>query len=163
MGSILGLDRTVNSSETENNIKSYSKKSTPQNMNRELIVSIVIIELVSILLILPQRFLCFLKVSSFIASVEKRSFSQLSVSAHSLRAISNFECISARLCGYCASLILAYTLEEDFLIWNTTLESNLFSLHSFTMLTANCSLYSISKFFFILSPQSTHSVVYNHA
>ncbi len=59
--------------------------------------SIVIHELVSIPLILPQRFLCFLNVPSLIASVENNNFSQPSVSAHSFLAISNLECISAML------------------------------------------------------------------
>ena len=72
------------------------------------------------------------------------SLSQDSVSAHSFLAISNFECISARLCGYCASEMFAKTLDEDFLIWKTILESILYSLHSFATLTANSSLYSKS-------------------
>ena len=75
------------------------------------------------------------------------NLSQLSVSMHSLRAISNFESISARLWGYCASDMLANTLDEDFLIWYTVLESILYSLQSFAISQANCSEYSSNKFF----------------
>ena len=78
--------------------------------------SIVIQEAVNIRCILPQRFLCFLKVSSSIERLEYYNFSQLSVSAHSLRAILNLDSISAKLCGYCASVIFANTLEDDFRI-----------------------------------------------
>ena len=67
---------------------------------------------VNILCILPQRFLYFLNVISSIAFAEYKSFNQLSVSTHSFRAILNFESISGRLWGYCASVILANTLEE---------------------------------------------------
>ena len=42
---------------------------------------------------------------------EYKSFNQLSVSIHSLRAILNFDNISGRLCGYCASEIFANTLD----------------------------------------------------
>ena len=73
-------------------------------------------EEVNILRILPHKFRYFLKVSSSMSPDEKISFSQLSVSIHSLRAISNFESISARLWGYCASEMLAKTLDDDFLI-----------------------------------------------
>ena len=62
---------------------------------------------VNILLILPHKFLYFLKVTSSMLPKESISFSQLSVSIHSFRAISNFESISARLCGYWASEMLA--------------------------------------------------------
>ena len=78
--------------------------------------SIVMHDAVRSLLILPQRFRCNLKVSSSIAPDAKISLSQDSVSAHSFLAISSFECISARLCGYCASVILANTLDDDFFI-----------------------------------------------
>ena len=81
----------------------------------------------------------------------KINFNQLSVSAHSFRAISNFECISARLCGYWASVILAKTLDEDFLIWKTVLESILYSEQSLAILTANFSLYSKRRFLFAIS------------
>ena len=120
-----------------------------------ILFSIVIIELVSILLILPQRFLYFLKVSSFIASVEKRSFSQLSVSAHSLRAISNFECISARLCGYCASEIFANTLDEDLRSWKTVLELPFMDLQSISHFVASSSEYSSKRFFATFFPFRT--------
>ena len=80
----------------------------------------------------------------------KNNFNQLSVSAHSFLAISNFECISARLCGYWASVMFAKTLDEDFLIWKTVLESILYSEQSFAILIANSSLYSKSKFFFAI-------------
>jgi len=73
--------------------------------------SIVTQDEVSILLILPQRLRSDLKVSSSIISASNISLSQLSVSTHSLRAILNFESISARLCGYCASAMFAKTLE----------------------------------------------------
>ena len=76
--------------------------------------SIVIHDAVSILLILPQRLRCDLNVASSIAPDAKISFSQLSASAHSLRAISSFECISARLCGYCASVMFAKHLTRIF-------------------------------------------------
>ena len=71
---------------------------------------------VNILRILPHKFLYFLKVFSSILPGDKINLSQLSVSMHSFRAISNFESISARLCGYCASDMFANTLDEDFLI-----------------------------------------------
>ena len=74
------------------------------------------------------------------------NLSQLSVSMHSLRAISNFERMSARLWGYCASDMLAKTLDEDFLIWYAALESILYSLQSFAISQANCSEYSSDKF-----------------
>ena len=76
----------------------------------------VIHDEVNILRILPHKFLWFLKVASSMVPDEKINLSQLSVSMHSLRAISNLDSMSARLCGYCASEILAKTLEEDFLI-----------------------------------------------
>ena len=73
--------------------------------------SIVIQDEVSILFILPQRLRSDLKVCSSIAPDAKISLSQDSVSAHSFLAISSLECISARLWGYCASVILANTLD----------------------------------------------------
>ena len=79
--------------------------------------SIVMQDAVNILCILPQRFLCFLKVSSSMELFENKSFNQLSVSTHSLRAILNFDNISGKLCGYWASVIFANTLEEDLRIW----------------------------------------------
>ena len=60
----------------------------------------VIQEEVNILCILPQRFLYFLNVSSSIELLEYKSFNQLSVSTHSLRAILNFDNISGKLWGY---------------------------------------------------------------
>ena len=87
----------------------------------------------------------------------KINFNQLSVSTHSFRAISNFECISARLCGYWASVMFAKTLDEDFFIWKTVLESILYSEQSFAILIANSSLYSNSKFRFIFTPFRTKS------
>jgi hypothetical protein len=81
-----------------------------------ILFSIVIHEDVNIRRILPQRLRYFLKVSSSMLLEEKINLSQLSVSIHSLRAISNFESISARLWGYCASEMFAKTLDEDFLI-----------------------------------------------
>ena len=116
---------------------------------------------VSILLILPHRFRCNLNVCSSITPDAKISLSQLSVSAHSLRAISSLECISARLWGYCASVILANTLDEDFFIWKTVLESILYYAQSLTILTANSSLYSKSKLRFIST--FPRSFVPNHA
>ena len=83
---------------------------------------------------------------------EKISLSQLSVSIHSLRAISNFESISARLCGYYASEMLAKTLDEDFLTWYTVFESILCSLQSVAISQANASEYSSSKFFAVSFP-----------
>ena len=62
-----------------------------------ILFSIVIHEDVNILRILPQRLRCFLNVFSSIASEEYKSFSQLSVSIHSFRAILNFESISGKL------------------------------------------------------------------
>ena len=88
----------------------------------EIFFSIVMHDDVNILCILPQRFLYFLKVSSSIASEECKSFNQLSVSTHSLRAILNLESISGKLWGYCASEIFAKTLEEDLRIWNIVFE-----------------------------------------
>ena len=44
-----------------------------------------------------NRLRCALKVGSSITPEAKTNFNQPSVSAHSLRAISNLECISARL------------------------------------------------------------------
>ena len=114
-------------------------------------------EAVSILVILPHRLRCDLNVTSSIAPDAKISLSQDSVSAHSLRAISNLECISARLWGYCASVILAKTLDEDFLIWKTVLESILYSLQSLAILTANSSLYSKSKLRFLIALLRTKS------
>ena len=101
---------------------------------------------VNILRILPQRLRYFLNDSSFMLPEEYINLSQLSVSMHSLRAISNFESISARLWGYCASDMLAKTLDEDFLIWYTVLESILYSLQSIAISQANCSEYSSNKF-----------------
>ena len=46
--------------------------------------------------------------------------------------------------------MFAKTLDEDFLIWNTVLESILYSEQSLAILTANSSLYSKSKFFFAI-------------
>ena len=87
----------------------------------------------------------------------KINFNQLSVSAHSFQAISNFECISARLCGYWASVMFAKTLDEDFFIWKTVLESISYSEQSFAISIANSSLYSNSKFRFIFTPLRTNS------
>ena len=72
-----------------------------------ILFSIVTQEEVSNLVILPHKLRYSLKVCSSIHPVLKSNLSQLSVSAHSLRAILNFESISARLWGYCASLIFA--------------------------------------------------------
>ena len=114
---------------------------------------------VSIRLILPQRLRWDLNVSSSITPEAKMSSSQDSVSAHSFLAISNLECISARLCGYCASVIFAKTLDEDYLIWKTVLESILYASQSFTILIANSSPYSKSKFFFaIVVPPASYSI-----
>ena len=111
--------------------------------------SIVIQEDVNILRTLPQRLRYFLKVSSSMLPDEKINLSQLSVSIHSLRAISNFESISARLWGYCASETFAKTLDEDFLIWYEVLESILLLLQSAAISQANFSEYSNNKFFAI--------------
>lgn len=62
-----------------------------------ILLSIVMHDAVSILRILPQRLRCRLKVLSSILPEEKINLSQLSVSAHSFRAISNLDSISARL------------------------------------------------------------------
>ena len=59
--------------------------------------SIVTQDDVNILCNLPQRFLYFLKVSSSIEPEDNKSFNQLSVSTHSLRAILNLESISGKL------------------------------------------------------------------
>ena len=126
-------------------------------------------ELVKSLFILPQRLRWDLKVCSSITPDAKISLSQLSVSTHSFRAISSLECISARLCGYWASEILAKTLDEDFLIWKEVLESVLCSLQSIVILIANSSLYSKSKLRFIKPSlisncnKSRHSRVWNHS
>ena len=82
------------------------------------------------------------------------SLSQLSVSIHSLRAILNLESISGRLWGYCASEILANTLEEDFVIWKMVLALFLRSSVSQSdwISTANCSEYFNSGFSFIEAP-----------
>ena len=119
--------------------------------------SMVIHDAVSILLILPHKLRYDLNVGSSIAPDARMSLSQLSVSAHSFRAISNLECISARLCGYCASVMFAKTLEEDFFIWKTVLESILYSVQRLAILIANSSPYSKSKLRFISIPFRTKS------
>lgn len=98
-------------------------------------------EAVSIRCILPQRFLYVLKALSSMEPFAYRSFNQLSVSRHSLRAILNFESISGKLCGYCASVMLAKTLEDDLQIWNIVFLLSCFSkvLHKRLISTANCS------------------------
>ena len=121
--------------------------------------SIVMQEEVNILLILPHRFRCFLYVASSILPTESKSFSQLSVSMHSLRAILNLESISSRLCPYCASETLAKTLEEDFLSWKHMLELPFMLLHSRSTSTANCSENFIKGLSFILPPKSMRSIV----
>ena len=108
---------------TAPNEKMAAKDGDPKKQKSKVVFqpcfnlfSIVMHDAVSILLILPQRLRCDLNVCSSITPDAKISFSQLSVSAHSFLAISSFECMSARLWGYCASVILAKTLDEDFLI-----------------------------------------------
>ena len=56
--------------------------------------------------------------------------------------------------------MFAKTLDEDFLIWNTVLESILYSEQSLAILTAKSSLYSKSKFFFAIVV--CHAFVLNH-
>ena len=117
--------------------------------------SIVMQEAVSIRRILPHKFRLSLKIFSLIYPVENKSFSQLSVSKHSFLAIFNFESISGKLCGYCASVIFAKTLEDDLRICKTVFEQSFIldnGWHIVSISIANCSAYFISKFSFIVSP-----------
>lgn len=57
----------------------------------------VVLLAISRRLMRPQRFLCFLKVSSSKALMLNNKRNQPSVSLHSFNAISNFESISAML------------------------------------------------------------------
>ena len=95
-----------------------------------------------------------------ICPVEYKSFNQLSVSKHSFLAIFNFESISGKLCGYCASVMFAKTLDEDLRIWKTVFEQ-FFILdndwQSNSISIANCSAYFISRFSFIISPYKNHN------
>ena len=97
----------------------------------------------------------------------KSNLSQLSVSAHSFRAILNLESISARLWGYCASVILANTLDEDLRSWKTVLELPLIDLQSSSHFVASSSEYSSNKFlaisfsFRVLASKSAHRAVCN--
>ena len=121
-----------------------------ENYLLSIFFSIVIHDEVSILCILPQRLRYVLKVASSITFVLKSNLSQLSVSAHSFLAILNLESISARLWGYCASVILANTLDEDLRSWKTVLELPLIDLQSSSHFVASSSECSSNKFFAIL-------------
>ena len=57
---------------------------------------------------------------------------------------------SARLWGYCASVMLANTLDEDLRSWKTVLELPLIDLQSISHFVASSSEYSSNKFFAIV-------------
>ena len=84
----------------------------------------VIQDAVSIRRIRPHKFRLSLKISSLICPSENNNFNQLSVSKHSFLEIFNLESMSGKLCGYCASVILAKTLEDDLRICKTVFEQS---------------------------------------